>query len=264
MEKLEQLHSWFEGKDSVLVALSGGVDSALVAHAAFSVLGDSAIAVTADYKTLSFDELSSARRVAAEIGILHTVITYNELENPDFVKNDKNRCFHCRTELAEHLLEIARSRDIANIVDGTHHDDLGDYRPGIAALQNNGIKSPLLDLRLSKDEIRSIAKHLDISIYDKPSNSCLASRVPWGQTITSEQLVRIDLAERFVKQTLAIKQIRIRDINGLARIEVPAEDISLVKKNKTVIFDQLRLFGFSSFEIDPDGYHPGKLNVIVD
>ena len=262
--KLKQLYSWFANKDSVLIALSGGVDSALVTQAAFSTLGNQAIAVTADYKTLSSDELDTAKQVACEIGIEHIIITYNELDNPSFIKNDQNRCFHCRSELAQHLLQIAYSKNIKNIVDGTHVDDLGDYRPGITALQNNGIQSPLLDVGISKQEIRKIAKNLQISIYDKPSNSCLASRIPWGQMITSESLIRVDLAEKFIKQILDVKQIRVRNIGNLARIEVLPHDISRIQKHKDQILSKFKLIGFSSLEIDPNGYSTGKLNVIVD
>ncbi len=264
MEKLEQLYSWFDDKKGAIVALSGGVDSALVAKAAFVTLGNRALAVTADYKTLSSDELDSAKQVAREIGIRHQIITYSELDNPDFVKNDQNRCFHCRSELSQHLLAIANSQNIDTIVDGTNLDDLGDYRPGIAALQDGGIKSPLLDAAFTKHDVRSTAKDLGISIYDKPSNSCLASRVPWGQMITAENLTRIDLAEKFVKQMLDIEQIRVRSIGNTARIEVPVPDISLVQKYQQQILSQFKLIGFSSLEIDPDGYSPGKLNVIAD
>ena len=264
MDKLELLESWFGDKPNAIVALSGGVDSALVAYAAFRTLHDSAIAVTADYQTLSSDELESASKVAQEIGIEHQIITYSELENPDFVKNDKNRCFHCRSELAEHLLSLAKSRNIRCIVDGTNIDDLGDYRPGITALQNNGIQNPLLDVRMQKNEIRSFAKKIGLSIYDKPSNSCLASRVPWGQVITSERLIRIDLAEKYVKQMLDIKQIRVRDLDGTAKIEVLPHDISQIKLHHDEILCQFKLIGFSSLKIDPEGYSTGKLNVIAD
>jgi len=263
-DKLERLRSWFGDKPNAIVALSGGVDSALVAYAAFKALGNSAVAVTADYQTLSSDELESASAVAKEIGIRHQIVTYSELENPDFVKNDKDRCFHCRSELAERLVSLARSKGTRCIVDGTNADDLGDYRPGIAALQNNGIQSPLADVQMRKNEVRLFARRVGLSVYDRPSNSCLASRVPWGQAITSERLIRIDLAEKYVKQTLGIKQIRVRDLNGAAKVEVLPHDISAVRQHSGDILSQFRLIGFSDLEIDPDGYSPGKLNVIAD
>ena len=262
--KLERLVSWFGGKPGVIVALSGGVDSALVAHAAFSSLGDSALAATADYRTLSSDELDSAKRVAAEIGIRHTVLTYDELENPDFVKNDRNRCFHCRSELAGHLLGLAASRGIRDIVDGTNADDLGDYRPGITALRNGGIRSPLVEVNMTKAEVRSAARSAGISVHDRPSNSCLASRLPWGRAVTAERLLRIELAEKFVRQALGITQIRVRDMGGTARIEVLPCDIPRIRRNRGDISARFRLIGFSSLEIDPGGYRPGKLNLVAN
>ena len=195
MTKLEQLSQWFSDKKSVMVALSGGVDSALVAYSAHKALGDSALAVTADYKTLAQEELDSAKRICQEIGIRHMVISYSELQNEDFVRNDKNRCFYCRSELSEHLLGVAKKENITCIVDGTNLDDLGDYRPGITALRNNGIQSPLVEVQFSKQEIRQAAKALGLSVYERPSNSCLASRIPWGQRVTAERLARIEIGD---------------------------------------------------------------------
>jgi len=139
-EHITKLLNWFEGKNSVLVALSGGVDSALVAYSAYTKLGKSAIAVTADYKTLAQEELEYAKKVSSEIGIKHIVIEYNELANASFVKNDNNRCFNCRSELSQHLLQVAKEFESDIIVDGTNIDDLGDYRPGVLALHENGIR----------------------------------------------------------------------------------------------------------------------------
>ena len=150
MTKLDKLVNWFESKGKVMIALSGGVDSALVAYAAFQKLGNSAIAVTADYKTLSEEELDSAKQTCREIGIRQLFLNYNELENEEFAKNDSNRCFHCRIELGDHLIALAKQHNIRVIVDGTHLDDLGDYRPGIEALKQNGIRSPLVETNFSK------------------------------------------------------------------------------------------------------------------
>ncbi len=144
MTKLDKLVNWFESKNKVMVALSGGVDSALVAYAAFQKLGNSAIAVTADYKTLSEEELCSAKHICQEIGIRQLFLDYNELENEEFTKNDSSRCFHCRMELGDHLIALAKVHNVRVIVDGTNLDDLGDYRPGIEALKQNGILSPVV------------------------------------------------------------------------------------------------------------------------
>ena len=265
MSSLDDLVNWFENKNKVMIALSGGVDSALVAYAAFQKLGDSAIAVTADYKTLSKEELQTAKQVCSEIGIRQLFLDYDELENEEFVKNDSNRCFHCRLELGDHLIKLAKKYDVEVIVDGTHVDDLGDYRPGIEALRQNGIRSPLLEVSFSKSKIREIAQAVGLSVFDRPSNSCLASRIPWGQRVTAEKLTRIEYGENIVKQLMQVKQVRVRDIDGSAKIEVEKQMLS--KFNEIIlkqITEKLQMIGFTSVEVDPEGYKPGKINVIVD
>jgi len=265
-QQLTKLLNWFDDKDSVLVALSGGVDSALVAYSAYAKLGKSAIAVTADYKTLAQEELEYAKKTSSEIGIKHIVIEYNELANKSFVKNDNNRCFYCRSELSEHLLEIAKEFESDIIVDGTNIDDLGDYRPGVLALRENGIRSPLAEAGFSKKMVRKIAKNVGLSVYDKPSNSCLASRIPWGQSVTAKRLARIEIGEKIVKQLTGAKQVRVRDMNGIAKIEVGVDELSLLENNTVLqkIKDQLKLISFEDVSIDPEGYRPGKINVITN
>lgn len=265
MTKLDELKHWFADKNKVMIALSGGVDSALVAYAAYQRLGDSAIAVTADYKTLSQEELQTAKQVCSEIGIKQILLDYDELENEEFTKNDSTRCFHCRLELGDHLLKLAKEQGVNVIVDGTNLDDLGDYRPGIEALRQNGIRSPLVETNFSKSQIRELAKSVGLSVHDKPSNSCLASRIPWGQRVTAEKLTRIEFGETVVKQLTKIKQVRVRDLNGSAKIEVEKNDIS--EFNNGVldkITEKLKMIGFSSVEVDQEGYKPGKINVISD
>lgn len=263
MSSLEALIDWFDSKKRVLVALSGGVDSALVAYAAFERLRDGATAVTADYKTMSQEELASSRKVCSEIGIRQIFLEYNELGNEDFAKNDSNRCFHCRMELGSRLLEMANSRGANLVVDGTNLDDLGDYRPGIDAMRQNGIKSPLVETGFTKKAIRDAARLAGLSVFDRPSNSCLASRIPWGQRVTSERLARVELGESLIKQITKIKHVRVRDIGGSARIEVEKKQIA--KLDDIILADitaKLKLAGFSSVSVDPDGYSPGKVNVI--
>ena len=266
MTKLEKLVNWFGDKHRVFVALSGGVDSALVAYAAFQKLKDDAIAVTADYKTLSQEELNSAKQICTEIGIKHIIISYDELENENFVQNDKNRCFYCRTELATHLDVLAKQHNIDVVVDGTNLDDLADYRPGIKALSDNGIKSPLVETCFTKQDVREEAKRADLSIYDRPSNSCLASRIPWGQRVTMERLARIEVAETMVKQSTGAKQVRVRDLDGVAKIELGLDELHLLldKSKLEELESKLHQIGFISVMVDPDGYKPGKINVIAD
>jgi uncharacterized protein len=265
MTKLDNLIDWFGNKTKVIVALSGGVDSALVAYAAFQKLGHFAIAVTADYKTLSKEELETAKQICSEIGITQILLDYDELQNEEFVKNASDRCFHCRMELGDHLISLAKEHDVKFIVDGTNLDDLGDYRPGIEALKRNGIRSPLVETNFTKNEIRRTAKLIGLSVYDKPSNSCLASRIPWGQRVTTEKLTRIELGETIVKQITNLKQVRVRDLNGVAKIEVDKDKISVFEDGiLDEITSKLKLIGFLSVKIDPDGYRSGKINVIAD
>ena len=266
MKQMEDLVNWFYSKGKTLIALSGGVDSALVAYAAQKALGNQAIAVTADYKTLSQEELETAKRVCQEIGIRHIIIEYNELENPSFVKNDQNRCYHCRTELAENLLTLSKMEKISTIVDGTNLDDLTEYRPGLLALKKNGIQSPLVEIRFSKSDVRSVAKKVGLSIHDKPSNSCLASRIPWGSKVTSEKLARIEKSEMMVKQLFGVRQVRVRDFGNRANIEVDKDEIILLddKKKISALTEYMNGYGFDMVVIDPNGYRSGKLNVIMD
>ncbi|HEX2014498.1 MAG TPA: ATP-dependent sacrificial sulfur transferase LarE [Nitrososphaera sp.] len=257
---------WFsKNGDRVLVALSGGVDSAVVALAAKKALGKNAIAITADYKTLAEEELATARQVAQEIGIDHRVIEYDELENPEFVKNDSMRCYHCRTELGEHLAEEAKKAGVAPIVDGTNVDDLADYRPGIRALRENGVRSPMVELGITKSEIREIAKRFGLSVYDKPSNACLASRIPAGDQVTYEKLQRIEKAEIIVKSVFGVRQVRVRDHGELARIEVGKDELQkMFYVDRLALLDgKLKELGFKFVSVDAAGYRTGKL-VMID
>jgi uncharacterized protein len=190
-------------------------------------------------------------------------ISYDELQNENFVRNNKNRCFYCRDELSDKLLAISKQLGSDVIVDGTHVDDLGDYRPGIEALHKNGIKSPLLETNFTKQDIRNQAKTIGLTIWDRPSNSCLASRIPWGQRVTAEKLSRIEMGEIMVKQSIDTKQVRVRDLNGIAKIEVDADKIQLLRNNQKMeeISEKLQMIGFSSVIVDSDGYSPGKINI---
>lgn len=253
----QRLISWFQNKNQkVIVALSGGVDSAVVALAAKKALDKKAVAVTADYNTLSGDELKSARKIAKEIGIDHRIVRYNELDNEEFVKNDSLRCYHCRTELASYLLLEAKKIDVSLIVDGTNIDDLKDYRPGIKAMRENGVKSPLVELGIGKQNIRSIAKSNNLSVFDKPSNSCLASRIPHGIPVTFEKLKRIETAEILVKSVFNVRQVRVRDHQDTARIEVGREEFKeMFDTGKLLAIDsKLKNLGFKYVALDLSGY----------
>jgi uncharacterized protein len=267
MEAFNKLVDWFakNGGNKAIVALSGGVDSAVVALAAKKALGGGAIAITADYKTLAQEELVTAQQVAREIGIEHKVIGYNELENHSFVKNDIMRCYYCRTELGQHLVEEAKRAGILLIVDGTNIDDLTDYRPGIRALRENGVRSPMVELGIGKIEIRNIAKSFNLSVYDKPSNACLASRIPTGSEVTYERLQRIENAEIIVKTIFGVRQVRVRDHGNLARIEVGRDELHMMfDMDKLAILDKkLKELTFKFVSIDITGYKTSKM-VVMD
>lgn len=263
-KNLHKIMEWFmKNKKPVIVALSGGVDSAVVALAAKKALDCGAIAVTANYNTLSNDELESARDVACELNITHKIIGYNELANSVFTRNDTLRCYHCRTELAAHLVEEARKQGASLIVDGTQMDDLLDVRPGIRALKEMGIRSPLVECGIYKTQIRAMALQFGLSVHNRPSNSCLASRIPTGMTITYEKLRRIENAETIVKAVFAVSQVRVRDHGNIARIEVSKEELSkLFDTTKLDILDlQIKKQGFSFVTIDIGGYKSGNLSI---
>jgi pyridinium-3,5-biscarboxylic acid mononucleotide sulfurtransferase len=268
MESFDRLVGWFaqNGGKAVVVALSGGVDSAVVALAAKKALGSGAIAITADYKTLAEEELATAQQVVKEIGIAHKIIEYDELENSDFVKNDSMRCYHCRTELGQHLAEEAKKAGLMLIVDGTNIDDLSDYRPGIRALRENGVRSPMVELGINKQEIRKIAKEFGLSVYDKPSNACLASRIPTGTEVTYEKLRKIESAEIIVRTIFGVRQVRVRDHGDIARIEVGNDELArMFDADKLALLDaKLKELGFKFVAVDAAGYRTGKLVMVED
>lgn len=264
-ENLAKLVDWFlSNADGAIVALSGGVDSAVLALAAKRALGSNALSITANYKTLSSEELHTATEIAKEIAIEHRVIEYDELENPEFIKNDDLRCYHCRKELGQRLMQEAIKFGIKLVVDGTNIDDLKDYRPGIAGLKENGVRSPFIELGIEKSDIRAIARHFGMSIYDKPSNACLASRIPRGTQVTYEKLARIEISEILVKKTFNIRQVRVRDHGDIARIEVGREELTrLFAVDKLAIIDcKLKELGFKFVAVDAAGYRTGSLVVI--
>jgi uncharacterized protein len=266
-DNLCMLIEWFSNNTkSAVVALSGGVDSAVVALAAKKALGINALSITANYRTLSTDELATAEKIATEIGIAHRVLEYDELKNPDFVKNDELRCYHCRNELGRRLVHEAHKSGISLVVDGTSVDDLKEYRPGIMALRKNGVRSPFVEIGIDKSQIRSIAEEYGLSIYDKPSNACLASRIPKGVSVTYEKLHKIEKSEIIVKMLSEAKQVRVRDHGDIARIEVGRGELSkLFDVDKLAKIDaELRNLGFKYVTIDIRGYRSGSLVLIAE
>lgn len=261
MSKLDALCSWFADKPRALVALSGGVDSALVAYAAHRAsLGS--VALTADYRALPRHDLDSARKTCAQIGIKHVIVQYDELENESYAANTSERCLHCRTDLGQRLRSAASELSSGIIVDGTHLDDMGDYRPGIEAMRAAGVRSPLVESDMSKADVRECAREVHLHAAERPANSCLSSRIPWGQRITAERLARIEVAERIVQQDSGIGVVRVRDLgDGSARIEVPPAEIGVLEASRIGIASKLGAIGYTDILVDPRGYVPGGANV---
>lgn len=268
-EKYNKIIEWFQiefkkNKEKILVALSGGVDSAVVAMVAKHALGkENVLAITANYQTLSNEELDTAVMIARELEINHKIIEYNELENPEFIKNDDSRCFHCRNELANNLLNLSNKENFKLIVDGSNTDDLNDYRPGMIALHEKGVKSPLIETGCNKKEIRRLAEINNLSVYDKPSNACLASRISRNIEITVPKLKRIEKCESMIKKIFDIKQVRVRDHGDLARIEVEKEElVKLFDINKiNQIEIPFKEHGFKYITIDIEGYRKSGSNI---
>jgi len=209
--RYSKLLDWFRNEKSVIIALSGGVDSSVVAATAFASLGKSALAVTTNSSTFTDSELTDAKTLVKLIGIRHLVVEYDELDNPDFINNSTQRCYFCREELVKVLTKVATDESISAIVDGTNSDDLNDHRPGMLALRKGGVRSPLVECGIGKADVRTIARALGLPNADKPSNACLASRFPYGQIISRDKMNRVAQAEDIVKKIAGTKQVRVRE-----------------------------------------------------
>lgn len=260
--KLLHLREIFAAMDSVLVAYSGGIDSTFVLKVAYDQLGNSTVGVTAISPTFPAVELETATRVAKEIGVRHELIETDQLKIPAFTENDANRCFHCKTDLYQLMGRLRELRAPAVVVDGTNLDDLGDDRPGIKAAREWGVRSPLVEAGLSKADIRSLAKDLGLSNWDKPAAACLSSRIPRGITITREKLSRVEQAEE-VLFAEGFRHCRVRDHGEIARIEVGQKELArmLDGERGTRVSRRMKELGFRFVTIDLEGYRPGGVSI---
>ncbi|MFQ5991388.1 MAG: ATP-dependent sacrificial sulfur transferase LarE [Nitrospiraceae bacterium] len=246
---------------SVLVAFSGGVDSTLVLKIAHDILGSRALAVTAVSPTFPQIELEWTRRLAGEIGARYHILEGDQLQIPDFVRNDAHRCYHCKTDLYQALGSLRQELQMEAIVDGTNMDDLGDERPGVTAAREWGVRSPLVEAHLTKTEVRELARDLGLSNWDKPAAACLSSRIPRGVEITREKLTRIEQAEAVLFRE-GLRQVRVRDHADVARIEVERAEIPVLldPTRRRRVSRALKALGFRFVTVDLEGYRQGSTN----
>jgi len=268
-EKFQKLIEWFRSAGGpIVVAFSGGVDSSLVLTLAAQALGkDGVIAATAISVTYPEEDLFWAKRIASLLNVKHVIFESDEVCDPNFVSNPPNRCYFCKRSMASKLMDVAREYNAKAIVDGTNASDVKVHRPGYFALKECGVRSPLAEVGVTKDEARSIARSLNLPNWSKPSMACLASRIPYGETITLERLARVAKAEKIVKDFTGVRQLRVRDHQGsIARIEVGRDERRLFFDEEIMdnIARELLKLGYKFVTLDLIGYREGSLDELLE
>ncbi|WP_227937750.1 ATP-dependent sacrificial sulfur transferase LarE [Alkalihalobacillus deserti] len=262
-KKYQKLVSILQEMNSVVVAFSGGVDSTFLLKVAVETLGkDRVLAVTADSETYPSSELLEAKELAEKIGVHHQVIETSELAIPGYTDNDKNRCYFCKNSLFELLIPIMEEKGFKNVIYGVIADDMNEHRPGMKAAKERGVRGPLQEADLFKEEIRELSKQFDLPTWNKPSFACLSSRIAYGEKITKEKLTKVDKAEAYLK-TLHIRQVRVRTHQEVARIEVEPNDMEIVLRNHELIANELQMYGFQYITLDLIGYQSGSMNKVL-
>lgn len=265
-EKLALLEEIIRPMNRALIGYSGGVDSAMLAVAAHRVLGEGAVCVTADSESYASGELERASEITEQFGIRHEVVKTRELDNPDYAKNAPDRCYYCKQELFSHMERLAREMDVPYILYGQNADDVGDFRPGAKAASEKGVRAPLAEAGLNKEDVRALARRWGISVWDRPAMACLSSRFPYGTAVTSEGLKMIDGAEAFLRQQLGYAQVRTRHHETLARIELPETDLAALLANTEQcrqIVVNLTAVGYLQATVDLRGFRSGSMNEVL-
>lgn len=261
-EKYRLLQTLLKEMGSVAVGYSGGVDSTVLVKVAFDTLGHNAVAVIGNSEAFPQGEVDAAIEVARQIGVEVVCVPTHELSDPAFRVNNPDRCYHCKSELFSVLRRVADERGLRCVADGSNADDVGDFRPGMQAAAELGVRSPLREAGMAKADVRALGRALGLSNWDKPSFACLSSRFPYGTEITPELLARVDACERHLRK-LGFRQFRVRHHDTVCRIELPVEDFPRLLENREEVLERFREQGYAYVTMDIEGFRSGKMNDVI-
>lgn len=261
-KKFERLKELIRELESVAVAFSGGVDSTFLLKVSYMVLGNNVVGITVDGAIHPRNEIESAKEIAKMIGVRHILLNMDVFKDERIVANPPERCYYCKLNTFSLIKETAKSYGIENVIDGSNADDVGDYRPGMKALKELGILSPLMDVGLKKEEIRMLSKELGLPTWNKPALACLATRIPYSTRITEKILTMVEEGEDFLK-SLGFTQVRLRHLDNIAKIEVPIEDMAKILELRERIVEKLKGIGYTYITIDLEGYNTGSMNRLI-